>query len=531
MSNDMWRTAVGFVLILAILLLWQVLWRPRTVSVPHPQAGTEQVESTEVAVAEEPAPAEVFRPKTVVQLSSAVERETTYVLENEHLRLEFTNRGGALKSVWLKRYRAEMVPEGGALLAATLWRGTDTIDLSNVILESVADDSSVSFSLVTDDLSFRRRFVLGQDYILTLRTWLAAADGFVVSAADGIAVTEPNVKDDLSHFHFFARAERKVQRIAARGCKTPQNVANTDWVGLKSKYFFLVVAAGKQGVKDSKSGFSSACAWALPDGRIGFAAGVEGAESELMLYLGPVEYSRLRAFGRGLEEAVSLGWAKPVALGILYLLRFLYSVFRNWGVAIVVFSILMKAIFFPLTRTQTRQMRQMQLLQPKLNELKAKYKNDPQTLNQETMQLYKLYRINPLAGCLPMLVQLPVFWALYSVLRTFVDLRGASFVLWLKDLSEPDTLFGHLPFLGHPAIGLLPILMGASFIAQNLLTSTDKKNWAMTVIFPLFITVMFLNFPSGLQLYWFTYNVLSILESVFGMKGGIKWLSKKTASS
>jgi YidC/Oxa1 family membrane protein insertase len=191
----------------------------------------------------------------------------------------------------------------------------------------------------------------------------------------------------------------------------------------------------------------------------------------------------------------------------------------------------MKLTFYPLTRTQTKQMRQMQLLQPKLNELKVKYKNDAQKLNAETMQLYKLYKINPASGCLPLLIQMPVFWALYAVLSNAIELRGAALGLWLQDMSQPDKLFGHLPaglpMVGGFAIGLVPILMGASSIVQTLMTSMDKKNLAMTIIMPVFITLIFLNMPSGLQLYWFMYNVLSIGETIITMKGGLPWSKSK----
>jgi YidC/Oxa1 family membrane protein insertase len=177
----------------------------------------------------------------------------------------------------------------------------------------------------------------------------------------------------------------------------------------------------------------------------------------------------------------------------------------------------MKGLFLSLTRSQMKQMKAMQSIQAETEKLKKQYKNDPQGLNKATMDLYSKRGINPLSGCLPMVVQLPVFWALYAVLRNSIELRGAHFVFWLTDLSQPDTLFGHLPtwlpLVSGAAIGLLPILMGVSFIAQTLLTSTDKRNMAMTLIFPVFITFIFLNMPSGLQLYWFMYNVLSLIES------------------
>lgn len=267
---------------------------------------------------------------------------------------------------------------------------------------------------------------------------------------------------------------------------------------------------------------------------MGFAAALRNPtpETQFSVYLGPIEYDRLRSFGLGLENAAGLGWTRPIALAMLWFLRLLYSVVRNWGLALIVFSILMKLVFYPLTRTQTRQMRQMQLLQPKLDELKAKYKGDQQKLNAETMQLYRLYKINPASGCLPLLVQMPVFWALYSVLRSAIEMRGAALGLWLNDLSQPDTLFGHLPqglpMIGGAAIGLVPILMGASSIAQSLMTSTGKRNLALTIIMPVFITLIFLNMPSGLQLYWLMYNVLSIGESIIAMKGGTPWRKMKT---
>ncbi len=526
MNRDTLRMVIGFGVIVAILIIWQVAFRPKPKPRPVPVDTTEQVtkDTLPAPAVEEPPEEKTPEPSGVTPLViDSTATETTVVLENDVLRLEFTSMGGALRSAWLKKYEAELVPQGKTLFSTDLLLAAGPVSLAGTVMDSRATGSSVTFSVRTESLSLTKTFTLEQDYTISQTIKVEGADGFVVDVASGMAVTEKNVKDDLTHFHFYARTEEKAERFAAKSLKEPRvSTEPADWMALKSKYFFVAVIGPEQGFDSSRS-------VTLRDGRIGFSAAVHSPEqeTELTIYLGPLEYDQLRTFGLGFEGAVSLGWAKPIALGILWLLKFLHKIFGNWGVAIIVFSILMKAVFFPLTRTQTKQMRQMQLLQPKLKELKKKYKDNPQALNQETMQLYKLYKVNPLSGCLPMLVQLPVFWALYSVLRTFIDLRGATFVFWLKDLSQPDTLFGHLPFLGNPAIGLLPILMGVSFIAQNMLTSTDKKNWAMTIIFPIFITVIFLNFPSGLQLYWFTYNVLSILESILGLKGGSLWRRSK----
>jgi len=155
-------------------------------------------------------------------------------------------------------------------------------------------------------------------------------------------------------------------------------------------------------------------------------------------------------------------------------------------------------------------MKSMQLLQPKLSELKKRYKTDQEGLNRETMQLYKLYKVNPLAGCLPLLIQMPIFFAMYQVLRVSVDQRHAPFIFWIRDLSLKDPYF------------VLPILMGVFSIAQSLLTSVGQQNKLLMFMMPVFITIIFLNFPSGLQLYWLVFNILSIIESMI-VQGGTKW--------
>jgi YidC/Oxa1 family membrane protein insertase len=514
---------VGFALIVAILVGWQVLFKPkpRQQPVPPPVPTQNQPPETTAVRQKEPEPRPTLTP---VPPRTELMPESTVTLENRLMRLEFSNVGGTLKSIRLKGHRAELVPEGKSLFGTTLLVSQGEMNLAATPMHVTASDTSVTFSFKADSLSLAKTYVLNGDYTLEHQLVVRGpCRGFTLDVMAGIARTEPNSKEALAHFHFYARADKKLHQVFSQKLKRPLGIASpSDWAGVKSKYFLLAVIG-----RDHK--LDSTYAAALDDGRVGFTAVVRqpAPDTRFLLYLGPIEYGRLRSFGVGLENVAGLGITKPVALAMLWVLRLLYRIFANWGVAIVVFSVLMKAVFYPLTRTQTRQMRQMQLIQPKLNELKAKYKDDAQRLNQETMQLYRLYKINPMSGCLPLVVQLPIFWALYAVLRSSIELREAALGLWLKDLSQPDVLFGHMPagvpMLGGSAIGLLPILMGVSFIAQNLLTSTDKRNWALTVIFPVFITAIFLNMPSGLQLYWFIYNVLSIGESIIGLKGGGLW--------
>jgi YidC/Oxa1 family membrane protein insertase len=512
---------VGFALVVAILVGWQMLFKPRPriqsqASAPAAETARQVSESVDTRL---PEPLPTLKP---LLPQAGLVPETTVVLENRVMRLELSNVGGTVRSCWLKQYAAELVPPGGALLGTELLLATGAYSLAAVSMQTAAHDSGVSFRLQLDSITLSKTFRLGPDYDLEYRVEATGPVlGLTLDASDGIAFTEKNMREATAHYHFYSHNGRKLAQIHAGKLRKPRAEAeHPDWVALKSKYFLLALVC--------KGGsFDSTCARADSAGRVGFSAARRGTGGVFTVYLGPIEYGRLRSYSLGLENVVGLGWTKPVALAMLWFLRLLYSVVRNWGVAIIIFSILVKAAFYPLTRTQTRQMRQMQLLQPKLNELKVKYKDDAQKLNQETMQLYRLYKVNPMSGCLPLLVQLPVFWALYAVLRNSIELRGAGLGLWLKDLSEPDMLFGHLPaglpMVGGSAVGLLPVLMGVSFIAQNLLTSADKRNWALTIIFPVFITLIFLNMPSGLQLYWFIYNVLSIAESMIALKGGMLW--------
>jgi YidC/Oxa1 family membrane protein insertase len=525
-------TIIGFVLVAAILILSQIFLRPRQAP-PKPAETSAQPAQPQQEQPSQPAqPAqpelEPAEAQSLLPLSVAPVPESIVALENDLVKVEFSNIGGAVRSVWLKKYKADIVPSGKELLGTAVELPQGWVSTDATPMQVTATDSSVSFTARADSLTLTKTYTLHQDYTLDHRVVIAGpARGFAVDGMAGLALTEENVKEGLAHFHFYSKVGKKLHQTQAGKLKTPQGTCDAaEWVGVKSKYFLLaVIACGRT--------FDSTYAVAVDSGRVGFSAVVKNPapETQFSVYLGPIEYDRLRAFGLGLDNVLGLGWTRPIAVAMLWFLRLLYSVVRNWGLAIILFSILMKLVFYPLTRTQTKQMRQMQLLQPKLNELKAKYKNDAQKLNSETMQLYRLYKINPASGCLPLLVQMPVFWALYSVLRNAIEMRGAALGLWLQDMSQPDALFGHLPqglpLIGGAAIGLVPILMGASSIAQTLLTSTDKRNLAMTIIMPVFITLIFLNMPSGLQLYWFMYNVLSVGESLIAMKGGLPWNKSK----
>jgi YidC/Oxa1 family membrane protein insertase len=218
------------------------------------------------------------------------------------------------------------------------------------------------------------------------------------------------------------------------------------------------------------------------------------------IYLGPKDEDLLKALGVGAEKLVDFGWFTIVAKPLLWFIRLTHVVTGNYGIDIILISILIKIIFIPLTQISMKSMKEMQKVQPEMNRLKEQYKNDKTKLQQEMMLLYKRRKINPMSGCLPMLIQIPVFIALYNALQYSIDMRHAPFFFWIKDLAAKDPIY------------ITPLIMGATMFIQQKMTPTagDPAQAKMFLLMPVMFTFFFLNFPSGLVLYWLVNNVLSI---------------------
>jgi YidC/Oxa1 family membrane protein insertase len=238
-------------------------------------------------------------------------------------------------------------------------------------------------------------------------------------------------------------------------------------------------------------------------------------QRELTVYLGPMDYWVMRAQGDQLQKTLDWGWdIFRLTVPILWIMRNLHAVIPNYGIVLIVFSVLVKVVVWPLTHKSHESMKRMQTLQPLIKELKEKYGKDPQRLQKETMKLYKEHKVNPMGGCLPVLIQMPLFIALFSVFRSTIELRGADFMLWMSDLSAPDYIF-HLPFslpMYGAGVAVLPIIMGLSTYFQSKLTMTDPNQKMMLYLMPVFLIVIFNKLPSGLTLYYTLFNILSLLQ-------------------
>jgi YidC/Oxa1 family membrane protein insertase len=240
------------------------------------------------------------------------------------------------------------------------------------------------------------------------------------------------------------------------------------------------------------------------------------------LYAGPQTQSQLQSVAPGLEYTVDYGWLTVIASPLFWVLSAIEKLVHNWGVAIILLTILIKIAFYPLSAASYRSMAQMRELAPRLQRMKEQYGDDRQKLQQAMMELYKTEKINPMGGCLPILVQIPVFIALYWVLLGSVEMRHAPFMLWIQDLSATDPYF------------VLPILMGATMIIQTRLNPTppDPVQAKIMMIMPIVFSVFFFFFPAGLVLYWLVNNILSIAQQWhINRQAEIDTLNKKKATN
>jgi len=306
-----------------------------------------------------------------------------------------------------------------------------------------------------------------------------------------------------------------------------------DWTAIRTKYFTMIILPDSQddvqpilygeteaiyrdqNLKDRvKKTFSVTLKNQIPPN-----ANISSVSNHYRVYIGPMDYSIIKKYHPTLEKLMDFGMAliRPFAKIVLKTFIFLHQFIPNYGIVLILFAIFIKILVWPLTKKSYASMHRMQTLQPKLNELKEKYGKDPQRLNKETMKLYKEEGVNPVSGCLPQLLQMPLLFAIFIIFRNTIELRDAGFIFWITDLSAPDTIFQlpfTLPFYGN-LVNVLPLVMGATMFFQQKMTMRDPKQKAMVYFMPIFFTLLFNTFPSGLNLYYTLFNIFSILQQKY----------------
>ncbi len=303
----------------------------------------------------------------------------------------------------------------------------------------------------------------------------------------------------------------KLVLTAPTALSTPQNLSGTiGWSGFEDHYFLSAAAPAHASQVALRSRGDAIEARIITP-----RAGSGVVSSDYTLFMGPKESAVLEAAGHDFARGLNLGWFGPISLFLLKIMNLSHRITRNYGIDIILLTILVKIAFWPLTKKSFQSMREMQRLQPEMQRLREKYKDDPKQLNNEVMELYKRHKVNPLGGCLPMVLQIPVFFGLYQALSSTIQLRHAPFMLWVHDLSAPE----RLPILGW-GIPVLTILLGITMFLQQRMAppAGDPAQQRVMMFMPLVFTYMFIGFPAGLTLYWITNNLLTIAQQYFVMR-------------
>jgi YidC/Oxa1 family membrane protein insertase len=347
----------------------------------------------------------------------------------------------------------------------------------------------------------------------------------------GLRYAEHNSVDESGFAMAYASSGGEVTEVDASkvGENKQQDITGvTDWIATRNKYFLLAMFPR---LPRSEGAFLEGTAAPMPDHgikenytlalKMPFRGGAL-ERAEIDVYLGPLEYDRVKHYGRGLEKTMNLGAAwiiQPISEYVMIpLLKFLRMFIPNYGLVIIVFSLIIKLALHPLTRTSMRSMRKMQALNPMMTEIREKYKDDPQKMNAQVMNLYKEYGVNPASGCLPLLLQMPILFALYAVFRSSIELRQAHFVAWITDLSIPDAMAKlpfTIPFFSITNVSGLALAMAVTMFVQQKMTVTDPRQKAMVWMMPIMMMLIFNSLPAGLNLYYFVFNLLSIGQQMW----------------
>ncbi len=526
------RTILAVALSLFVLLIFQYFFGGNVRQAPKKQAPASSI------VRQAPRQGHPATKKWAIETKAPIYRARDISVDTDLYHAIFSEQGATVKEFLLKHYKTTISPKA---LPVDLIRVSSPylplglqiesqppLDLSNrvfkadreeLVLNKTRKEGQLSFTCdMPDGIEVTKTYTFHQgSYWIDLSVRVTGIEALPETL---VLYNRPGKKVSRYTFSGPSYYAEKLYRIKLKKIKGRYSYTGpVDWLGYGDNYFITaLIPKGDKGVwnitiekKDNRGLAESRLTALRPDPM----PGERGEVLSLGLYFGPKEINRLNKLGHHLSKAIYFGWFDPIAKPLLYILKFFYRYTRNYGLAIIVLTVLIKIAFWPLAQKSGRSMKTMQKIQPKLAKLKEKYGDDRERLNKELMQLYKTYKVNPMSGCLPMLVQIPVFFGLYKVLLQSIAVRHAPFMLWINDLSAPDRLM--IPGVNIPYLGGLPVLtllMGVSMYLQQKMnpSSLDPTQAKVMQFLPLIFTFMFINFPSGLVLYWLVNNVLSIIQ-------------------
>jgi YidC/Oxa1 family membrane protein insertase len=453
-----------------------------------------------------------------------------------------STRGAAIERMELTQYRETVQKDSPLkqLIPNSFQGGKPQIafgDLtSNMVSESVFKTSvgkddihvenekqSVVFSWTSSsNLTIVKQYTFHPDsYVIDLNIQIINHSNAALNRSLAIRI-DKTISDSNKGYGFegmSAYANHKLEQITdADAAKKHQLDGTLQWMALEDRYFMTAIVPAEP--VDSKIQLNTenhilSAQWILPEKPIESNAQLS---QQFHVYYGPKSLDILKTTHLGLEDAIHFGMFDILAKPFLWIMKTIHGVIPNYGIAIIILTILVKLILWPLGTKSYQSMAHMKKMQPLLNEIRTKYKDDKKRMNEETMALYKTYKVNPMGGCLPMVVQIPVFFALYRMLYEVIELRHAPFFGWINDLSAPDRLFHFpfaIPFMEPPyGIPVLTIIMGVTMFLQQKMSppAGDPSQAKIMMAMPIVFTVIFINFPSGLVLYWLVNNIISIAQ-------------------
>ncbi|NTU92437.1 MAG: membrane protein insertase YidC [Chlorobiaceae bacterium] len=550
------NSVIGFALIAAIMIVWLQFMNPEKKAEIEKAAAKRELAVKPQGAAPATAPVAVLPDSLGAFATAAAGPEKLVTIENDLMKATISTKGATLKSLVLKKhlngarqpFNLVNSSDRGALSMLFLSSDGKRIDTRDLNFRSIGTDStltvtgkqklSVSYEL---DVDASRRmqvtytftgdsYTIGYDLKLAGFGSTMAGNQYQLAWDGGIAYSEKDHADEATNALSSAYLGGGLLKVDAKDNKQPyyreEESGKAQWVAVRSKYFVAALIPSRDtegiylnGSRKGSSEFENYVA-AL---KMNLPSGSNVVEDHYRIYVGPLDYDTVKALNIGLEKVMDFGWewlTRPFAeYIILPIFNLLNRYVGNYGLIIIIFAFLIKGVTYPLTAASTKSMKKMSALQPLMKEIQDKYKDNPAKLQTEMGRIYKEAGVNPLGGCLPTVLQMPLLFAMFYVFRSSIQLRQHGF-LWAKDLSVPDSIldFGFkLPLYGDH-IAVFPILMAVTVFVQQKITPSTQTNDQMKVMmwmFPAMMLLFFNNMPAGLGLYYLMFNVFSIAQQFY----------------
>lgn len=550
------RLLIAIVLSAAVFLVWQFFFVDRDAvqktakKTEQAPASTEQVQPAKPYAAQQKDA--VIKPTgaTETAVANPALQAKFITVDTPLYRAKISEEGAGFTSFILKDYKEtvakdsplkEIIPQESAFKTVLIgYDGKSLAGLDNAVFSANLNADTLSVKEGSQTITFswtsEQGVIVEKTYSFSPGSYVIGLDVTVKNGSDlniqdklyvALRGSVPNDKrvygfEGPSAFINDDLEEVKIKDIAEKNTYT----GSFKWIAIQDRYFITSIiptsveeASMRLYVKEDKL-LEAQYLNPVSDIRPGTQQ-----TYQYSLFFGPKSMKIMSAVGHDISKALNFGFFDIIAKPCVWLMNKLYSVIPNYGIAIIILTLLIKIVLWPLGSKSYKSMSEMKRIQPLMKEIREKHKNDKKKMNEEVMGLYKTYKINPLGGCLPMVVQLPVFFALYRMLYQAIELRHAPFFLWIVDLSAPDRLghfaIDHIPFMEPPyGIPVLTIIMGASMLLQQKMSPPmgDPTQAKMMMFMPVIFTFIFINFSSGLVLYWLTNNILSIGQQYYIQK-------------